>query len=86
MRQLATEDVAEDLSIAVRVGGEAGVGCDAVFVQDAQGAEVGVGGVVVVGEGEGVIGVEPAVVGVAAVAGAAEGDAGVGQGFGHATF
>lgn len=57
MRQLAAEDVAEDLGVAVRVRGEAGVGRDAVFVQDAQAAEVGVGRVVVVGEGEGVVGV-----------------------------
>lgn len=86
MRQLAAEDVAEDLGVAVRVGREAGVGGDAVFVEDAQGAEVSVGGVVIVGEGEGVVGVEPAVVGVAAVAGAAQSDACVREGFRHAGF
>lgn len=64
MRELAGEDVGEDFEVAVRVRGEAGGGRDAVFVQDAQGAEVLVGGVVVLGEGEGVVAVEPAVVGV----------------------
>ena len=40
-------------------------GCDAVLVDDPQGPEPHVLGVVVVGEGEGVVAVEPAVVGVA---------------------
>jgi hypothetical protein len=44
VRQLAAQDVAEDLGVAVRVRGEAGLGCDAVFVQDADGAEVREGG------------------------------------------
>lgn len=57
MRQLAREDVGEDLGVAVRVRGEAGLGRHAVFVEDAEGAEGGEGWVVVGGEGEGVVGV-----------------------------
>lgn len=53
------------------VRGKAVLGRDAVFVEDAQGAEGLEGWVVVLGEGEGVVGVEPAVIGVAAVAAAA---------------
>lgn len=71
MGQLAAEDVAEDLGVVVRVGGEVGVRRDAVFVEDAQAAEAGVVGGVVGAEGEGVVGVEPAVVGVAAGVGTA---------------
>lgn len=79
MREFAGEDVGEDFGVAVRVCGEAGLGRDAVFVEDAQGAEGLEGWVVVLAEGEGVVGVEPAVVGVAAVAAAAGDD---GHGFG----
>ena len=46
-------------------------GCDAVLVEDPQRPESRVSGVVVVGEGERVEGVEPAVVEVPALAGAA---------------
>lgn len=73
MREFPAQDVGEDLGVAVGVGGEAGGRGDAVFVQDAQGAEGGVKGVVVGGEGEGVVGVEPAVGGVAAGGGGARG-------------
>ena len=51
-------------------------GLDPVFVDDPERAEAHVPGVMVAGEGEGVAGVEPAVVGVAAVDGFAEGDHG----------
>lgn len=85
MRQLPAEDVGEDFGVAVRVRGEAGLGRDAVFVQHAQGAEGLEGWVVVLGEGEGVVGVEPAAVGVAAVA-AAAGDDGHGFGCGGHDF
>ena len=73
VRELAGEDVGEDLGVAVRVRREAGPRCHAVFVQDAQGAEVLELGGIVLGEGEGVVAVQPAVVGVAAGGGAAGG-------------
>lgn len=44
--ELARENVGEDLKVAVRVGGEPGLGLDAVFVEDAEGAEVGEAGIV----------------------------------------
>lgn len=76
----AFDDVGEDFHVAVRVGGEAAAGGDVVFVDDAQAAEAHVGGVVVIGEGEGMMGLEPAMVGVAAFGGAADGE-GMGCGF-----
>lgn len=76
----AFDNVGEDFHVAVRVSGEAAAGSDAVFVDDAQAAEAHVGGVVVIGEGEGVMGFEPAMVGVAAFGGAADGE-GIGRGF-----
>ena len=66
------DDAGEDFHVAVRVGGEACAGGDAVFVDDAERAEAHVGGVVVVAEAEGMEGAEPAVVGVAAVRGFAK--------------
>lgn len=35
MGQFSRKDVAEDLGVAVRMGGEAGLGGDPVFVEDA---------------------------------------------------
>ena len=55
VRQLAAEDVAEDLGIAVRVRGEALSCGDAVLVEHAQAAEPLKLGPVVVGEAEGVV-------------------------------
>lgn len=78
VRELAAEDVAEDLGVAVGVRGEAGLGGHAVFVEDAEGAEGHSCGVVEVGEGKGVIGIEPAMIGMATSGGAARGDFGVG--------
>lgn len=78
VRELAAEDVAEDLGVAVGVRGEAGLGGHAVFVEDAEGAEGHGCGVVEIGEGEGVVGVEPAMIGVPTRGGAARGDFGVG--------
>lgn len=52
MRKLAAEDVAEDLGVAVGVGGEAGLGGHAVFVQDAEAAERLKGRVVVASKGD----------------------------------
>ena len=77
MGELPRKYVREYLSVAVRVRREPGEWRHAVFVEDAQGAEIRVAWVVVGGEGEGVVGVEPAVIGVAARAGGVEGDFGV---------
>lgn len=57
MLELAVDNVAPDEEFAVGVGAEAGAAFDAVFVDDSQGAEGLVFGVVVGGEGEGVEGV-----------------------------
>ena len=62
MRELAREHVADDLHVAVTVRAEALPGRDTVFVDDPQRSEAHVLRVVVVGEGEGVEGPEPAVV------------------------
>jgi hypothetical protein len=74
MLQRAADNVGDDFHVAVRVHAKAHLRRDAVLVDDAQGAKVGVGRIVVIGEAEGVAGLEPAVVGVAPVFGFAEGD------------
>jgi hypothetical protein len=65
----ARKDVGDNLHLAMAVSAEASAALDCVFVDDAQGAEAHEFGVVVVGEGEGEFGIEPAVVGVAAIGG-----------------
>ena len=69
--QLAFEDVGEDLHVAVAVRAEALARGDAVVVDHPQRPEVHPLRVVVVGEGEGVIGLEPAVIEESAVGTAA---------------
>ncbi len=64
--EVAFERDGDDLHVVMRVGAEAFAAHDGVVVEHAQHAEVHAFGVVVVGEGEGVVTVEPAVVGVAA--------------------
>lgn len=91
MRELAGEDVGEDFGVAVRVRREAGAGRHAVFVEHAQGAELLELRGVVLREGEGVVAVEPAVVGVPPGGGAAGGYfhgwvGGGGDGLGHYYF
>ena len=84
VRELSAEDVAEDLGVAVWVGWKSVPGGHAVFVEDAQTAEVVEAVVVVIGEAEGVEGFQPAAVfGVAALAGAAGDDGRVSEGLGH---
>lgn len=84
MCELAIQDVAEDLRVAVRMCREAIAGRDAVFVQYAQTAEVHELVIEVAGKTECVEGLEPAaVLGVSALAGAAEDDLGVGEWIGH---
>ena len=72
----ALEHIAHDLHVAVAVGAEAGAGCDAVFIDDAQVAHAHVGRVDIVGKRETVEALEPAVVGVTAVFGLAQSEHG----------
>jgi hypothetical protein len=67
MGQSAIEHVADDLHVAMAVGAEALSGRDGVVVEHAQVAEAHVRRVVIVGEREAVMAVEPAMVGMAAV-------------------
>jgi len=55
--ECAFEHVAEDFHVAVRVGTETFASGNAVVVDDAERAEAHVGGIVVVSEGEGVVGI-----------------------------
>lgn len=55
MCELAAEDVAEDLGVAMRMCGETASAINAILIEDSQTAEVLVSRVVVVGEGEGVV-------------------------------
>jgi hypothetical protein len=61
--ELALQDVTEDLHIAVRVSTKARPRGDAVLVDDPQGTEPHVPGIVIAGEGKGVAGVKPAMIG-----------------------
>ena len=67
--QFPRNDEGEDFHGAVRVGAEALSGCDLVIVDNAEGAKTPVVGMVVSGEGKGVVGIEPAVVGMETVVG-----------------
>src|ERR1700678_313659 len=69
MRDAAREHVGDDLHLAMAVGAEAAAALDCVFVDDPQGAEAHELRIVVVGEGETEFGIEPAMVGVAAISG-----------------
>lgn len=73
MCQFTTQDVAENFKIAMRVGRESVVCLDTVLVEDSQRAKV----VVLaheVGKAKGVVGVEPAMVAVAALCGQMRGN------------
>ena len=72
--QLAVEDVADDLHVAVAVRAEAAARSDPVLVDDAQVAEAHVARIVVVGEREAVLALQPAVIGVAPFGRFAQGD------------
>jgi hypothetical protein len=64
----------EDFHVVVRVRAEALAERHEVLVHHAQGSEPHVAAIVVRGEGEGVVGVEPAEIGVAALIGGSERD------------
>ena len=83
VRQLAIEDVAEDLCVAVRMRREALSTIDSILIEDSQTAEVLEFRVVVVCEREGVVGVQPSVICVSSLVGATRHDFGVGESFGH---
>src|SRR3954466_2450049 len=59
------------------MGAESASGRHAILIDDAEAAETHVRGIVVIGEGEGVIAVEPAVLGMAPLVAFAEGKHGV---------
>lgn len=67
MRQFTTEHITEDLKVAMRMRGEAVLRRHAVFIQHTQRAEFLVLCVLVAGECEGVVCVQPAVICVAAL-------------------
>ena len=65
----AGDDDGEDFHVVVRVLAEALAGRNVILIDNAECAEAHVGGVVITVEGEGMPGVEPAVIGVAALDG-----------------
>ena len=73
MLEPAVEHVRDDLHVAMRMRPKPATRRDAVFVDHSQPAKAHVFGVVVLGERKSVVTVEPAVVGVAALLGLADG-------------
>ena len=71
--EVALQHIADDFHVAVPVGAEAGTRRDAVLVDDAQVAPAHVGGIVVTGERKAVVGLQPAVIGIATFLGLAKG-------------
>ena len=67
MRELAVEHVADDLHVAMPMGAEALPARHAIFVEHAQRPELHVVLVEIIREGEAVVGLEPAVIGMAAI-------------------
>ena len=72
----STHHITNNFHIAMGMRGKSATPGDDVVIDDAQAAKSHVGGVVVIGERKGESALEPAVVGVAAVRGFAEGDHG----------
>lgn len=84
VRELAAENIAEDLCIAVWMSSESISGCDAVFIQDSQTSKVLEFVIVIASEAECVEGFQPAAVfGISALARATENNLGVGERTGH---
>ena len=79
MGKLSTQDVGENFGVAVRVSREAGLRRDTVFVEDAQTAEGLKAWVEVGGKGEGMVRIQPAMIGMAAGRRGAKGDLCVGK-------
>ena len=74
MFELTFEDVRDDFHVAVRMRGKSRVGRNAVFVDDAEGAESHPLWIPIIGEAEGVFGVEPTVVSSTTLGAGANGD------------
>lgn len=72
MLERALDEITENLHVTVRMRGETAAWGDAVLIDHPQRAKAHVCRVIVVGEAEGVIAVEPAVVGMAAFFGSAK--------------
>jgi len=72
----ALQNISDDFHIAVRMGAEAVAGLDVILVNNAQAAELRVFGVVVIGKRKGISGVQPAVVGLAALFSRTQGNQG----------
>lgn len=62
MGQFATDNVAENLKIAMRMGREASLRRDTIFIEYTNRPKAFISRVIPVGKAEGVIGVEPAMV------------------------
>ena len=69
MLQRAIYDVGDDFHVAMRVHSKAHLGRNVVFIDHPQVAEVGLLRIIIIGEAEGVVGIEPAVLGVASFVG-----------------
>ena len=67
MLQRAFDDVGDDFHVAMRMRAEALAGRNEILVNDPQGAEIDLLRIVIIGKAEGVITVEPAMIGVARV-------------------
>lgn len=71
--QRAPDHVTENFHIAMRVGGKTATWCHVILVDHPQAAEAHLGGIVVIGETVGMMALEPAMVGMAALDGFANG-------------
>ena len=69
MCKLAGEDIGENFGVAVWVGRKAIVSCYAVFVKNAEAAKRLKFGVMERGKAEGVVSVQPSMIGMATLAG-----------------
>lgn len=85
MRQLAAENITKNLRISVRVCRKSCLRCDAVFVENTQRSKTHMRWIIVVCKAECVVGIQPAVIWVAASRRAAWDDGCVWE-FGHCGF
>jgi hypothetical protein len=72
--QRTPQDVAKDFHVRVRMRGKACASSDDVLIDHTQAAEAHVRRIIVIGEGEGVVAIQPAVIGMAALVGFAKGE------------
>ena len=76
MAKFPRNDVGEDFHRAMRMGSESLSGSDGVLIDDTERFESPVIGMIVSGEGKAMVGIEPAMVGVEAVARPSDGQLG----------